>query len=562
MSMDQLIGAARRPARPMAPATLIKDSDTKSFVADVIEASQTVPVIVDFWATWCGPCKTLGPALEKAVIEAKGAVRLVKIDVDKNQPLAQQMRIQSIPAVYAFFQGRPVDGFVGALPDSQIKSFVAKLAELGGGRSSAPRRSRRRSSRPRRRWKRATMARRAPSSTRCWPMSRPMSPALAGLTQALTAAGELKRAREVLARVPAPKLPETSVTPAVAKATAALELAEQSAGARRPAGRAPGQGRGRCQGLAVALRSGAGPLCLGRAGEGAGRAAGDRRAQPALERGGRAQAAGQVLRGAGPRPSADALGPPAAFLPAVPMSRAELSKTPKPEAPPGRGRRSGGPSPFDPGFADLPTTLPIFPLPGVLLLPGGRLPLNVFEPRYLAMTRAALAGAAAHRHGPAARSRGAGGMQPEVQKVGCAGRIVSFAETDDGRYLITLAGLCRFAIMGELPLEEGFRKVVPDWTPYAADLEPMAMSVDRIRLIGALRAFFADQPVRIDWKAIEETADDRLIVSLAMLCPFEAAEKQILLEAPSPSERARVMIALLESAALAKGDGDAPQVRH
>ena len=154
------------------------------------------------------------------------------------------------------------------------------------------------------------------------------------------------------------------------------------------------------------------------------------------------------------------------------------------------------------------------------------------------------------------------GLQPEVQKVGCAGRIVSFAETDDGRYLITLAGLCRFAILGELPLEDGFRKVVPDWTPYAADLEPMAMSVDRIRLIGALRAFFADQPVRIDWKAIEETADDRLIVSLAMLCPFEAAEKQILLEAPSPSERARVMIALLESAALAKGDGDSPQVRH
>ena len=131
MSMDQLIGAARDGAANGA-GTLIKDSDTKSFVADVIEASQTVPVIVDFWATWCGPCKTLGPALEKAVIEAKGAVRLVKIDVDKNQPLAQQMRIQSIPAVYAFFQGRPVDGFVGAVPESQIKSFVAKLAELGG----------------------------------------------------------------------------------------------------------------------------------------------------------------------------------------------------------------------------------------------------------------------------------------------------------------------------------------------------------------------------------------------------------------------------------------------
>ena len=106
------------------------------------------------------------------------------------------------------------------------------------------------------------------------------------------------------------------------------------------------------------------------------------------------------------------------------------------------------------------------------------------------------------------------------------------------------------------------RKVVPDWAPYAADLEPTATSVDRSRLIGALRAFFADQPVRIDWKAIEETADDRLIVSLAMLCPFEAAEKQILLEAASPSERARVMIALLESAALSRSEGDGPPVRH
>ena len=218
-------------------------------------------------------------------------------------------------------------------------------------------------------------------------------------------------------------------------------------------------------------------------------------------------------------------------------------------------------SPFDPAFSELPRTLPIFPLSGVLLLPGGRLPLNVFEPRYLAMTRAALAGGRLVGM-VQPRDAEAPGLQPEVQKVGCAGRIVSFAETDDGRYLITLAGLCRFAIMGELPLEEGFRRVVPDWTPYGADLEPATTSVDRSRLIGALRAFFADQPVRIDWKAIEETADDRLIVSLAMLCPFEAAEKQILLEAASPSERARVMIALLESAALSRGEGDGPQVRH
>jgi putative thioredoxin len=229
MSMDQLIGAAREGAANGA-GTLIKDSDTKSFVADVIEASQTVPVIVDFWATWCGPCKTLGPALEKAVIEAKGAVRLVKIDVDKNQPLAQQMRIQSIPAVYAFFQGRPVDGFVGAVPESQIKSFVAKLAELGGAELGP--------SPVEEALEQAEAALEAGDhGTASAVFNQVLAhepanvPALAGLTRALTAAGELKRAREVLARIPAPKLPETSVSPAVAKATAALELAEQSAGA-------------------------------------------------------------------------------------------------------------------------------------------------------------------------------------------------------------------------------------------------------------------------------------------------------------------------------------------
>ena len=217
--------------------------------------------------------------------------------------------------------------------------------------------------------------------------------------------------------------------------------------------------------------------------------------------------------------------------------------------------------PFDPRFEELPQTLPIFPLPGVLLLPGGRLPLNVFEPRYLAMTRAALGGGLRLIGMIQPVDPDAAGRQPEVRKIGCAGRIVSFAETDDNRYLITLAGVCRFAVMGELPLQDGFRRVVPDWGPYAADLEPAPASVDRARLIGALRAFFADQPVRIDWQAIEQTADDRLIVSLAMICPFEAAEKQILLEAPSPSERARVMIGLLETAALTRDEGEA-QVRH
>ena len=108
-------------------AELVKDSDTKRFVADVIEASRKQPVIVDFWAPWCGPCKQLGPALEKVVRQANGKVRMVKINVDENQQLAAQMRVQSIPAVFAFVNGQPVDGFMGALPESQLKQFVDRF---------------------------------------------------------------------------------------------------------------------------------------------------------------------------------------------------------------------------------------------------------------------------------------------------------------------------------------------------------------------------------------------------------------------------------------------------
>ncbi len=118
-------------------ADLIKDGSDRTFMVDVIEGSNTVPIIVDFWAPWCGPCKQLGPAIEKAVLAAKGAVKLVKIDTDQHPMIAQQLRVQSIPAVYAFYQGRPVDGFVGAKPESQIKSFVERLTKLVDGADGA-----------------------------------------------------------------------------------------------------------------------------------------------------------------------------------------------------------------------------------------------------------------------------------------------------------------------------------------------------------------------------------------------------------------------------------------
>lgn len=115
---------------------LVKDVSEANFMAEVVEASNEVPVIVDFWAPWCGPCKTLGPELEQAVIEARGAVKMAKVNVDENQMIAGQMRVQSIPTVYAFFKGQPIDGFQGALPGSEVKAFVERVVKAAGGDAS------------------------------------------------------------------------------------------------------------------------------------------------------------------------------------------------------------------------------------------------------------------------------------------------------------------------------------------------------------------------------------------------------------------------------------------
>ena len=219
-------------------------------------------------------------------------------------------------------------------------------------------------------------------------------------------------------------------------------------------------------------------------------------------------------------------------------------------------------------FSDLPATLPVFPLAGVLLLPGGRLPLNIFEPRYLAMLDDALASnrmigmiqpSAGSKQVPQLAREQAG--VPALYPTGCAGRIVEFSETEDNRYLITLTGVARFDITQEVASMRGYRRMVPDWTAYRGDVESTGeVAIDRYGLLTALRGYFTHKGIKADWDVIERTDDVRLVTMLAMICPFDASEKQALLVAGEIDERAEAMIALMEMAIHPTGGAD--NARH
>ena len=206
--------------------------------------------------------------------------------------------------------------------------------------------------------------------------------------------------------------------------------------------------------------------------------------------------------------------------------------------------------PFEPEFSELPRRIPVFPLPSALLLPGGKLPLNIFEPRYLAMVRDCLI--QPHRL--------IGMIQPRADEednlydIGCAGRISNYGESDDGRLLITLSGTLRFRILDIEEVGDGYKMATVSWTDFKMDLMPDESKIDRAILIENLRHYFELKGYSADWEHIGNCEDERLVTTLSMICPFDVPEKQALLECPDLNQRAKLLIAILEMASHADDD--------
>ena len=201
---------------------------------------------------------------------------------------------------------------------------------------------------------------------------------------------------------------------------------------------------------------------------------------------------------------------------------------------------------------NLPTDLPVFPLQGALLLPGGVLPLNIFEPRYIQMVKDTLA--TNHRLIVMTLPLPEKSNGSEIYKLACAGKLISFEETLDGRFLISLSGIMRCRLLDTLEEKGGYRRMQVDFTDYLDDMRPNDIKIERNGFFKTLRSYFDMKGLSADWKAIEKCEDEKLITTLAMLCPFSDAEKQTLMEANSLNERAKLMKVILEMSIFGSGD--------
>jgi hypothetical protein len=210
---------------------------------------------------------------------------------------------------------------------------------------------------------------------------------------------------------------------------------------------------------------------------------------------------------------------------------------------------------------DLPLVIPVFPLDGALLLPHAQLPLQIFEPRYISMVDDAMA--TERIIGMLQTRPGADPERPGLQPIGCAGKITTFSETNDGRYLITLTGLSRFRVHEELSVQTPYRQTRVDFVVYQADLQPPQGEddgFDRLRLLSALKGYLERRSLDVDWETAKAAPAEALVNSLAMALPFDPPEKQALLEAPELNERREALVALMEIDAKAPDEEDAPHM--
>lgn len=216
-------------------------------------------------------------------------------------------------------------------------------------------------------------------------------------------------------------------------------------------------------------------------------------------------------------------------------------------------------NPFLPAFEQLPDIVPMFPLEGVVVLPGVQLPLNIFEPRYLNMVRHALADQ--HLIGMVQPAGQLHDASPPIHRIGCGARITSYSETPDGRIVLVLTGFCRFRVVEEVAVLEGFRRARVSWEAFAGDYNPeRAKLADRELFIGSLRSFCARRQVEIPWDDLADLEDDDLVNLLCTHLPLDSGDKQALIETIALQERATLMCGLMDMAALASGEG-APR-RH